>query len=1043
LAFIAVFSGFAGNVLASPINFNLAPRYQIGSNTTDVVYSDLDGDSYLDIVAVNGGQMNPSPTMTISYGASGGEFESPIVIPTLTIGQAIDAGDLNGDGRPDIVVASSYHNRLAVFLNQGNRRFAAPWLSAPPDPPYGGDPNTSVGEFFDVAIADFSGDGQNDVVALQDQINQRLRFFKFSGQGLLTVFETIDQLETDTSYERVMEVGDINGDTRPDIVFAGGGPFGARNISFVFGQPAGGVLTLAYGFGVQDTTVGVDISDLDNDGDNDLAVAFLDTTTPIRHSLQVFQNNSGPVFTALPQMFLEYPFPPTDITTDDFNNDGNCDIGALIGSVQNSGLMVLVMNGDGDGTFTEDNYFATSASASIFSADIDHDGTVDILTASHFVDATNYTEGLNTVSILLNDRSQGFEVPVVTPWGPNFIDAGDFNSDGFTDLASSWATSFTTPSGVDIMINDQEGGFVEEVHHPSPAALNGMKTGDFDGNGTWDAISIHEDNSRVLACYLGDGMGGLAAPVLTQFDRGLRSVVAGYFNADGKEDVFVINNVGQGYSMLGNLDGTFLIAPGSPVAFPSNVLYEPQKGDFNGDGNVDLVFSMDSGVELWLGDGLGGFAVHPPSIALMRQTVAGDWNGDGKLDLAGMTKDGITGVLGDGSGGFGPAFYRPIEGTYSILLASSLVSGDFDLDGSDEVAILMSENYRGNLIIMKYDATDGDSSWNSPIFFGAGPALRDYDGTLTVADFNADNKPDIAYLGTNARGVVYNTSKVLRRAVFDFDGDGKTDTSIFRPGNGQWWWQRSSDSAVQAAQFGSGTDVLVPGDFSGDGKTDASIFRPASGEWFVLRSEDSTFYAFPFGMLGDKPIAADFDGDGKTDPGVFRQNLGVWYVLRSSDSQVSVTYFGVENDIPAVADYDGDGKADFAIFRPVGDSLGSEWWHERSSDGQYRVFAFGLATDKIVPGDYTGDGKADMAIWRPSNGFWYILRSEDSLYYGFPFGLSTDIPVPGDYDGDGRFDAGVFRPSLGNWHISGSRSGTTIRHFGSIGDIPIPSAFVK
>jgi hypothetical protein len=277
----------------------------------------------------------------------------------------------------------------------------------------------------------------------------------------------------------------------------------------------------------------------------------------------------------------------------------------------------------------------------------------------------------------------------------------------------------------------------------------------------------------------------------------------------------------------------------------------------------------------------------------------------------------------------------------------------------------------------------------------------------------------------------------LLMPVSDFDGDGRTDVSIFRPANSQWWYQRSSDNAVAAAQFGSSGDKLAAADFTGDGKTDIAIFRPSSGQWFILRSEDSAFYAFPFGQNGDIPVPADYDADGKADAAVFRPSAGVWYIQRSGDGGTTIVSFGTNGDQPVVADYDGDGKADIGIFRP---STGT-WWIQRSTAGMF-VASFGNATDKPVPGDYTGDGKADVAIWRPSNGSWYILRSEDSAYYAFPFGTSGDIPAPGDYDGDGKFDAAVFRPSQGAWFVSGSFSGLMVSQFGTAGDIPVPGEFV-
>ena len=275
-------------------------------------------------------------------------------------------------------------------------------------------------------------------------------------------------------------------------------------------------------------------------------------------------------------------------------------------------------------------------------------------------------------------------------------------------------------------------------------------------------------------------------------------------------------------------------------------------------------------------------------------------------------------------------------------------------------------------------------------------------------------------------------------AHVDFDGDRKTDISIFRP-NGQWWFQRSSTNQTNAFQFGAGTDKIAPADYTGDGKTDIAIWRPATGEWFIMRSEDNSFYSFPFGTSGDKPAPADYDGDGKADVAIFRPSTTTWYIQKSTGG-ILIVQFGANGDIPQVGDYDGDGKADIAIFRPSG-ANGAEWWISRSTGG---VFAtqFGLSSDKPVASDFTGDGKTDIAFWRPADGNWYVLRSENLTFYAAPFGANGDIAAPGDYDGDGKSDFAVFRPSSATWYVSRSSGGTLIQGFGLNGDYPVPAAYV-
>jgi cytochrome c peroxidase len=279
---------------------------------------------------------------------------------------------------------------------------------------------------------------------------------------------------------------------------------------------------------------------------------------------------------------------------------------------------------------------------------------------------------------------------------------------------------------------------------------------------------------------------------------------------------------------------------------------------------------------------------------------------------------------------------------------------------------------------------------------------------------------------------VFGENLATRGTFADFDGDRRTDISIFRGSNGQWWYLRSIDGANRVYQFGSGSDRIVPADYTGDGKADIAVWREATGEWYILRSEDSSYLSVPFGMSGDMAVPGDYDGDGKADLGIYRS--GTWYVQKSSGG-VEIFQFGLAGDVPQVGDYDGDGRTDAGIYR----ASNGQWWIRRTNMGVLAV-QFGVGSDRPVAADYTGDGKTDIGFYRPSSGEWYVLRSEDMSYYAVQFGLGTDEPVVGDYDGDGMADIGVFRQGV--WYVNRTTQGMLIASFGQNGDKPVPAAFV-
>ena len=352
--------------------------------------------------------------------------------------------------------------------------------------------------------------------------------------------------------------------------------------------------------------------------------------------------------------------------------------------------------------------------------------------------------------------------------------------------------------------------------------------------------------------------------------------------------------------------------------------------------------------------------------------------------------------------------------------------------------------YRGNVFSGGVSVTGGSNSTidnvenvylasgvaaGTPVSIAIGATALNGNGILGNADSTDQHFALVAYN--------FAPTQPGAAAPVDFDGDDKTDLSIFRPTGGEWWINRSTDNTTTAFQFGAATDRLVPADYTGDGKADIALWRPSTGQLYVLRSEDSSFYAVPFGISTDIFVPADYDADNKADAAVFRPASSTWYIAKSGGG-TDIIQFGIPTDIPIPADYDGDDKVDIAIFRPIG----GEWWINRSTGGVLAL-QFGAATDRLVPGDYTGDGKADIAFWRPVSGDWYVLRSEDSSFFAVPFGAATDLPVPGDYDGDGKFDRAVFRPSSATWYVDRSTAGILIRNFGIATDTPLPYAYVR
>lgn len=312
-----------------------------------------------------------------------------------------------------------------------------------------------------------------------------------------------------------------------------------------------------------------------------------------------------------------------------------------------------------------------------------------------------------------------------------------------------------------------------------------------------------------------------------------------------------------------------------------------------------------------------------------------------------------------------------------------------------------------------------------------------YDGNWAVFPFLGQNKILTGDLKWGLQ--ILDATPIAAPAknlVSDFDGDGKTDLSVYNQTTGDWKIKPTSTGISSETHWGIDGDKMEAGDYDGDGRSDIAVFRPSVGDWYILGST-SGFRAFHFGANGDIPVAADYDADGRTDIAVWRPSDGVWYIQQSTLGFFAYRW-GANGDRAFSGDYEGDGKADLIIWRPSN----GYWYIIQSSSSIPLYIPFGLSNvDMPLSGDFDGDGRSDLAVYRPTTGFWYIQNSTNGSLTAHRFGAAGDIPIPADYDGDSKADVTVFRPGENAWYRLNSSNGVFVADsYGQSGDRPSPAS---
>jgi len=259
----------------------------------------------------------------------------------------------------------------------------------------------------------------------------------------------------------------------------------------------------------------------------------------------------------------------------------------------------------------------------------------------------------------------------------------------------------------------------------------------------------------------------------------------------------------------------------------------------------------------------------------------------------------------------------------------------------------------------------------------------------------------------------------------DFDGDGRSDLTVYWPFVGRWYHWYSMSGEINDRDWGWSAVTPVPADYDGDGVVDLAVYHQAQGMWYIHSSDDKKLIQRQFGWFATEAVPGDYDGDGIADFAVHNRASGKWYIIRHDWTEFRELSFGWRETVPVPADYDGDGITDIAVYWP----RTGRWHIVRSSDSAYVEQDWGFAEALPVPADYDGDGIADLAVYWPRTGTWYIHQSTDRTTRIQPFGSGAK-PVPGDFDGDGLDDIAVYEQGEGRWSILQSTGGYITRLFG-------------